>query len=160
MKRTIFPAVAAAFACLTLISYNWYNDTNNQETAAAGSVSANDDIIDWRNDPDIGKVQPGHYKLIGIVEEGMTYEELLKLQETEDQGFLIINADGTAMLDIDGKKTEYIYDEYNLYFSDDTAGTDGIPYVFIGGRLLVDDGSTITQYLKLTDEELESYPEN
>ena len=52
------------------------------------------------------------------------------------------------------------YDKNNLYYSEDRERANGIPYVFIGGRLVVDDGTTITQYLKLSDEELNSLSEN
>ena len=39
----------------------------------------------------------------------------------------------------------------------DTEKTNGAPYTYIGGRLIVNDGETVTQYFRLTDEELASY---
>ena len=124
------------------------------------SVSMHYDVIEWKDDPKIGKVQPGYYKRVGIAKGDMTYEEMLELNEAAGRGCLIINDDGTAVFELDGEKTEYVYDEFNLYLAEDTARTDGFRYTFIGGRLLVDDGSTITQYLKMSDEEMESYSED
>ena len=66
----------------------------------------------------------------------------------------------TANFEPDDEKTEYVYDEFNLYPGTDAKETIGIPYVFIGGRMVVNDGSTVTQYLKLSDEELEDYKKN
>lgn len=134
--------------------------TDKAETAAPESVSMHYDVIEWKDDPKIGKVQPGYYKRVGIAKGDMTYEEMLELNEAAGRGCLIINDDGTAVFELDGEKTEYVYDEFNLYLAEDTARTDGFRYTFIGGRLLVDDGSTITQYLKLSDEEAESYSED
>ena len=134
--------------------------TDKAELEAPESVSMHYDVIEWKDDPKIGKVQPGYYKRVGIAKGDMTYEEMLELNEAAGRGCLIINDDGTAVFELDGEKTEYVYDEFNLYLAEDTARTDGFRYTFIGGRLLVDDGSTITQYLKMSDEEMESYSED
>ena len=153
-KRNLFSAVMVVSICLTLTSCNRTNDTNETEAAASNFATIDSEEIDWRNDPNIGKVQPGYYKRVGIVKDGETYEEMLELREIEDRGYLIIKDDDTAVFDLDGEKTEYVYDEYNLYLSEDTERTNGSSYVFIGGRLIVDDGTTITQYLMLSEEEL------
>ena len=114
-------------------------------------------MVEWENDPTIGKVQPGYYKRAGITKDGETYEEMLKLRDIENQGYLIVNDDGTAYFELDGEKTEYTYDKLNFYLSEDTQKDNPISYTFIGGRIVVDEGDTIIQYLKLTDEELEDY---
>ena len=49
----------------------------------------------------------------------------------------------------------YTFDKQNFYLINDTEKASGFPYTYIGGRLVVNDGETITQYLRLTDEELE-----
>ncbi|MBP5607373.1 MAG: hypothetical protein J6X66_03780 [Lachnospiraceae bacterium] len=155
MKRNIFLAAAAGVICFIFTSCNSNDVTDITETATSDHVSIDYDVIDWRNDPDIGIVQAGYYKRVGIVKDGETYEEMLKLREIESRGCLIISDDGTAVFELDGEKTEYVYDEYKLYFAEDTARTNGASYVFIGGRLIVDDGTTVTQYLKLSDNEIE-----
>ena len=156
-KRILFLVVMVGSTCFILASCNHTSETNETGAATTNIATINSEAIDWRNDPNIGKVQPGYYKRIGIVKDGETFEEMLELRETESRGYLIIKDDGIAVFDIDGEKTEYVYDEYNLYLSEDTERTNGSSYVFIGGRLIVDDGTTITQYLKLTEEELASY---
>ena len=117
-------------------------------------------MVEWENDPTIGKVQPGYYKRVGITKDGETYEEMLKLRDIENQGYLIVNDDGTAYFELDGEKTEYTYDKLNFYLSEDTQKDNPISYTFIGGRIVANEGDTIIQYLKLTDEELEEYLKN
>jgi hypothetical protein len=117
-------------------------------------------MVEWENDPTIGKVQPGYYKRVGITKDGETYEEMLKLRDIENQGYLIVNDDGTAYFELDGEKTEYTYDKLNFYLSEDTQKDNPISYTFIGGRIVADEGDMIIQYLKLTDEELEEYIKN
>ena len=85
---------------------------------------------------------------------------MLELRDAGSKAYLLVHDDGTATFELDGEITEYAYDEYNLYLAEDADRTNGIPYVYIGGRLIVNDGSTITQYLKLSDEELKSYLED
>ena len=166
MKRKNLLLVAAGILCLILTSCSSSGDadktdkTVKTETVTDNSAAIDLDAIDWKNDPRIGKVQPGYYKRVGISKDGETYEEMLESRETAGRGFLIINDDGTAVFDLDGEKTEYVYDEFKLYLTEDTEKTSGASYVFIGGRLIVDDGTTITQYLKLSDEEVEAYSQN
>ena len=154
IKRILFSIGMAGSACLAFASCNGANGTNETGSVVNSFATIDSEEIDWRNDPNIGKVPPGYYKRIGIVKDGETYEEMLELREMEGRGYLIIKDDGTAVFDLDGEKTEYAYDEYNLYLSGEA---EGIPYVYIGGRLLVDDGTTITQYFMLSEEELASY---
>ena len=78
----------------------------------------------------------------------------------EKQGYLIVNDDGTAFFELDGEKTEYVFDGGYFYLSEDTERTDGFRYACINGRLIIDDGTMITQYFRLTDEEFASYLEN
>ena len=52
------------------------------------------------------------------------------------------------------------FDGAYFYLSDDTERTNGFRYTCINGRLIIDDGTKITQYLRLTDEELASYLES
>ena len=159
-KIIIVLAAAAVVVCLVLVFYNSNKEADKTETVTADNAAIDYDAMDWRNDPDIGKVQPGYYKRVGIVKDGEAYDEMLKLNEIGSRGYLIISDDGAAVFDLDGEKTEYVYDEYNLYPAEDTERSNGASYVFIRGRIVVDDGTTITQYLKLTDEELESYMES
>lgn len=165
MKRILYTAVTAGIICFSLAACNSNDNMNETGKDAADSKVAETDVsdlytddndtIDWEDDPTIGKVQAGNYKLVGIVKSGETYEEMLKLREIENKGYLVVYDDGTAVSELDGEKTEYVYDEFNFYPAGDTERADGISYVFIGGRLVLNDGSTVTQYLKLTDEEPE-----
>ena len=101
----------------------------------------------------------GYYKRIGIVKVGGTYEEMLELRDIEKQGYLVANDDGTAFFDLDGEKTEYVFDGGNFYLREDTERSNGFHYTCINGRIIINDGTMITQYLRLTDEELASYLE-
>ena len=162
MERNIFTTVAIAIMCLFLASCNSVGNMNRTQNVSADSDAVEDNetgygIDEWEKDPTLGRVQPGIYKRIGIVKKDETYEEMLKLRDIENKGYLTVNDDGTATFELDGEKTEYVYDEFNLYPGTDAKETIGIPYVFIGGRMVVNDGSTVTQYLKLSDEELEDY---
>jgi hypothetical protein len=99
----------------------------------------------------------GYYKRIGIAKVGGTYEEMLELRDIEKRGYLVAADDGTAYFELDGEKTEYVFDSGNFYLSKDTDRANGFRYTCINGRLIIDDGTFITQYLRLTDEELASY---
>ena len=154
MKRKLITAVTVGILGLLLVSCNSTGD------AAETDYEVTPFTFEWKDDPTVGKVQPGYYKRVGIVKRGETFEELLEQRDIESKGYLVVNDDGTATLEYDGEKTEYVYDEYKLYLREDTEKVNGIPYVFIGGRIVFDDGETITQYINLTDEELEVYLES
>ena len=156
MKRKIFTAILIGIMCFSLVSCQRTDDVSGKGGETTDSGTADQDEFNWEDDPVIGKVQPGCYKRIGITKKDETYEEMLELRDIANKGYLFVNEDGTATFEIDGEKTEYSYDEFNLYPGEDTDSSVGTPYVFIGGRLIVNDGATITQYLKLSDEETEN----
>ena len=103
------------------------------------------------------KEVPGYYKRISISKEGATIEELKELLEEGKKGILVVKDDGTAYFDLDGEKTEYVFDKDNFYLCDDIERVNGFKYTWLNGRLLITDGDTVTQYLNLTEEELEDY---
>ena len=160
MKRNMYLSAAFGIMCLFLASCSSKDSVDETAYDAAETEKNGYEVIEWEDDPTIGKVQAGYYKRIGIVKDGETYEEMLELKDIENKGYLLVYDDGTAVFDLDGEKTEYFYDKNNLYSGEDTERTKGIPYVFIGGRLVVDDGETVTQYLKLSDEEIKALLEN
>ncbi len=148
MNKKIYVAFALVIMCLSLVSCNstgTVSDTGRDETEGNAVYH---DTYDWKDDPTIGKVQVGCYKRTGITKKDETYEEMLELRDIQNKGNLVVRDDGTATFELDGEKTEYLYDEFNFYLSEDTEKTDGMPYVYIGGRLITNDGSTITQYIK------------
>ena len=102
----------------------------------------------------------GYYKRIGIAKIGGTYEDMLELRDIEKQGYLIANYDCTAYFELNGEKTEYVFDGGYFYSIDDTERDNGFQYTCINGRLIINDGETITQYMRLTDEELAAYLES
>lgn len=71
---------------------------------------------------------------------------MLELRSIANKGYLIMWDDGTATFDLDGEKAEYLYDKFNFYLREYKEKADGVPYVYIGRRLIVNDGSMITQY--------------
>ena len=99
----------------------------------------------------------GYYKRIAVSKDCETLEELQELLDVMKKGFLVLKDDGTAFFELDGAITAYTFDKGNFYLRDDTEQTDGFPYTYINGRLVVNEGETVTQYLRLTDEELASY---
>lgn len=131
------------------------NNANNNDISSeeADSYPADYSPYEWEDDPTVGKVPAGCYRRVGISKSDATYEETLELLETGQQGCLTVREDGTATFELDGVKTEYTYDQFNFYYAEDTERVNGITYVFIGGRLIVDDGTTITQYSMISDEE-------
>ena len=148
--------LAAGIVCLSLAACNSTDAMiENGHNATEGNVIYQD-AFDWEDDPTIGKVQAGCYKRVGIAKKDETYEEMLELRDIENKGYLVVGDDGTAIFELEGEKTEYRYDEFSFYLSEDTEKTNGIPYVYIGGKLITNDGTTITQYLMLADEESES----
>jgi len=149
MKRIIISAALIGIACLSFTSCKSNDNVTND--AEADDVAAHSDIIDWADDPTIGIVPAGIYKRVAIAKKDETYEEMLELNKIADKGILVVNEDGTATFDLDGEITEYIYDRFCLYLAEDSEKKSGMPYVYIGGRLTVNDGSTITQYLKSED---------
>ncbi len=102
----------------------------------------------------------GYYKRVGIAKVDETYEEMLTLRDEEKKGYLVANDDGTAYFELDGEITKYTFDKKNFYLSDNAEKSEGFPYTYIGGRLIISDATTVTQYLRLTDEELAAYLEN
>lgn len=141
--------MTAAFMCLLSACNNTDNaGENHPDTGGQGQYIGQD------------KEVAGYYKRISIAKDGETYEEMKEMLDIMSRGYLVVNDDGTAFFDLDGETTEYVFDKRNFYLSDDTEMANGFPYTYIGGRLVVDDGTTVTQYLRLTDEELASCLEN
>ncbi len=147
MKRSICTVVMVGIMSLLLASCS---NTKNVSEAAV-STPTGIDVIEWENDPIIGKVQPGSYKRVGITKKDETYEEMLELQDIGNKGIMTVKEDGTATFELEGEKTEYVYDEFSFYLAEDTEKKSGYPYVYIGGRIVVNDGTTITQYIKNSD---------
>ena len=156
MKKNKLIAFAVGTMCLSLASCNSTDAMNETGHNLTEDNAVYQDKFDWEDDPTIGKVQAGCYKRVGITKKDETYEEMLELRDIANKGYLVVCDDGTAIFKLDGEKTAYLYDEFNFYQSDDSEKTNGIPYVYIGGRLITNDGATITQYLMLSDEESES----
>ena len=75
------------------------------------------------------------------------------------KGYLVLKDDGTAFFELDGEITEYTFDKQNFYLINDTEKASGFPYTYIGGRLVVNDGETITQSppFLLTRNKIQSY---
>jgi hypothetical protein len=149
-KPIIYAAVLMAFfSCLLSACSNKDNaDSSRSETTSQTEYISQD------------KESVGYYKRVGISKKGETFEEMKESLDTMKKGYLVLKEDGTAFFDLDGEITEYIFDKQNLYFADDTEKSNGFSYTYIGGRLIVNDGTTVTQYLRLTDEELEAYLNN
>ena len=82
---------------------------------------------------------------------------MLELRDTEKKGYLVLNEDWTAYFELDGERTEYTYDRKNLYLKEDTEKKNGFSYTHINGRLVVDYGTSVEQYMVLTDDELANY---
>ena len=158
IKTTL--AMMIVFACL-LSSCNTTETPKDYITETSTDYTTENwiDSITDENGVYIGqdKEVVGYYKRIGIVKVGETYEDMLELRDIEKQGYLVANDDGTAFFELGGKKTEFVFDNAYFYLSDDAKKTNGFHYTCINGRLIINDGTTITQYLRLTDEELSSY---
>ncbi len=164
------PALAVLLSSCNIANNRMDNTTETVSDNTTETVSDNttentvEDWIDSVTDERgvyIGQEKEvvGYYKRIGMVKVGGTYEEMLELRDIEKQGYLVANDDGTAFFDLDGEKTEYVFDSGNFYLSDDKERANGFHYTCINGRLIINDGTMITQYLRLTDEELASYLE-
>ena len=149
MKRIVITAALIGTICFSFTACK--SNDNATDDAEADDVAAHSDIIDWADDPTIGIVPAGIYKRVAIAKKDETYEEMLELNKIADKGILVVNEDGTATFELDGEITEYTYDRFCLYLAEDSEKKSGMPYVFIGGRLILNDGSTITQYLKSED---------
>jgi len=144
MKRIMISAALIGITCLSFTACKSNDNVTND-------VATNNDIIEWADDPTIGMVPAGNYKRVGIAKKDETYEEMIELNKIADKGTLVVNEDGTATFELDSEITEYTYDKLCFYLAEDTEKKSGITYVYIGGRLIVNDGSTITQYLKSED---------
>ncbi len=142
-----------------IVSACFLSSCNKAETTTDRTTENWIDSITDENGVYIGqdKEVVGYYKRTGIVKVGETYEDMLELRDIEKQGYLVANDDGTAFFELGGKKTEFVFDNAYFYLSDDAKKTNGFHYTCINGRLIINDGTTITQYLRLTDEELASY---
>lgn len=161
--KTALPAILLAFACLlSSCDIKDFITDNPAENTAEDPVDEWIDSVTDERGVYIGqdKEVVGCYKRISIARINGTYEDMLELRNIENRGYLVANDDGTAFFDLDGQKTEYVFDSGKFYLSDDTERANGFSYTCINGRLIINDGITITQYLRLTDEELASYKES
>lgn len=149
MKKIIITAALIGIICFSFTACK--KNDNSTDDIWADDVATHNDIIDWADDPTIGMVPAGNYKRVAIAKKDETYEEMLELNKIADKGILVVNEDGTATFELDGEITEYTYDRFCLYLAEDSEKKSGMPYVYIGGRLILNDGSTITQYLKSED---------
>ncbi len=148
IAKTIVQAVIimTIFSCLFCGCNNKDNsDNKHSDTSGQTEYIAQD------------KEAVGYYKRIGISKNGETFEEMKESLDIMKKGYLVLNDDGTAFFDLDGEITEYTFDKQNFYSINDSEKINGFSYTYIGGRLVVNDGTTVTQYLRLTDEELEAY---
>jgi hypothetical protein len=82
------------------------------------------------------------------------------LLDEAKRGNLVVKEDGTAYFELDGEKTEYFYDDHNFYLSSDTERANGLSYTYINGRLIISDETSVTQYMRLTDDEIAAYLES
>ena len=149
MKRNIITTALIVTICFSFTACK--KNDNATDDITTDDVAAHNDIIEWADDPTIGMVPAGNYKRVAIAKKDETYEEMLELNKIADKGILVVNEDGTATFELDGEITEYTYDQFCLYLAEDSEKKSGMPYVYIGGRLILNDGSTITQYLKSED---------
>ena len=148
IAQTLIHAVIimAVFSCLLSGCNNKDNsDKKHSDTSSQTEYVGQD------------KEAVGYYKRIAIAKNGETFEEMKESLDIMKKGYLVLKDDGTAFFDLDGEITEYTFDKQNFYLINDSEKTNGSSYTYIGGRLVVNDGTTVTQYLRLTDEELESY---
>ena len=162
MKSQIYSSknrMLKTILAVIIVSACFLSSCNKAETTTDRTTENWIDSITDENGVYIGqdKEVVGYYKRIGIVKVGETYEDMLELRDIEKQGYLVANDDGTAFFELGGKKTEFSFDGAYFYLSDDTKKTNGFHYTCINGRLIINDGTTITQYLRLTDKELASY---
>ena len=152
MKRTLLlTTMILIVACLL-------SSCNKADIAAPADNTDYDSWIDSVTDEQgvyIGQDKEviGYYKRNGIAKIDGTYDDMLKLRDIEKQGYLVVNDDNTAYFELDGEKTEYVFDSANFYLSDDKDRANGFRYTCINGRLIINDGTYITQYLRLTNEE-------
>lgn len=146
-KRILLSSIAALAMCFSLASCDNSHDT--EETSVAATTAS------WEYYPDEQPV--GYYKRLSISKDGETFDEMLELREIANKGYLVLKDDWTAYFELDGEITEYTYDRKNLYLKEDTEKDNGFSYVHINGRLIVDYGATIEQYMILSDDELADY---
>lgn len=149
-KRILLLLIPAVVMCLTFTSCDSGSDNAEMSTVTT--------TVATTSYPDEQPV--GYYKRFSVVKEGETFEEMLELRDIENKGYLVLNDDWTAYFELEGVRTEYTYDKKNFYLKEDTEKSSGFSYVYIGGRLVVDEGTTIIQYMKLTDDELAYYLEH
>ncbi|MBP5605830.1 MAG: hypothetical protein J6X60_09865, partial [Ruminiclostridium sp.] len=112
----------------------------------------------WTYYPDEQPV--GYYKRYGISFDGETLEQVMELKDIAQKGYLVLKDDWTAYFELDGERTEYTYDRGKLYLKEDTEKLNGFSYVHINGRLVVDYGTSVEQYMILSDDELADYLEH
>ena len=146
-KRFLLSLIMVLAICFSPASCD--NSQNTEETSAAAATAS------WKYYPDEQPV--GYYKRFSISKDGETFDEMLELRDIAEKGYLVLKEDWTAYFELDGEITEYTYDRKNLYLKEDTEKNNGFSYVHINGRLIVDYGTTIEQYMILSDDELADY---
>ncbi len=98
----------------------------------------------------------GYYKMTRQVSDG----EEADLAEMEKYGltyYLVVNADGTAYLDMLGEQEPLKWNDKQFTGAEDG---ESIDYTFAGGKVTMSDGETEMEFSPLTAEELAYYKEH
>jgi hypothetical protein len=146
-KRIILSMTAAVIVSLPFASCDGRD--NKSSSAYVGEDSS-----------DMDEYPVGCFKRVSVAKEGETYEKMLELRDIASRGYLVVNDDFTAYFDLDGERTEYTYDKKNFYVNENGEPATAFSYVQIGSRLVTNDGTTVMQFLMLTDDELAYYLEH
>ena len=153
MKRTLL-SLTVLLICTGLASCG-DADSTEEMTSAADTAEPTSAASEYTYYPDEQPV--GYYKRCAVSAEADTVDQLKEMNRLAKKGHLVLKDDWTAYFELDGERTEYTYDRKNLYLKEDTDRKNGFSYVHINGRLVVNYGTRVEQYLILTDKEREEY---
>ena len=169
MKKSVLPVMMLVIACL-LCSCNVSDNTEEKpevnpiENPTENSLENDGGYHPATDEQGVfvgqDKEVIGYYERTAIARDCETLEEMQSLLDEAKRGHLVVKEDGTAYFELDGEKTEYFYDDHNFYLSSDTERANGFSYTYINGRLIISDETSVTQYMRLTDDEIAAYLES
>ncbi|MCR5735787.1 MAG: hypothetical protein K6G22_14365 [Lachnospiraceae bacterium] len=98
----------------------------------------------------------GYYKMTVYIEDGKDSEDYAMLYEMGAYMYLVLNEDGTGVMDLLGDADDLEWDETMITFED----TEPSEYTYEDGKITIEEDETKMVFERLTEEEEEYYIEN
>ena len=140
MKRLLALLLALSLALTMVACAKDKDDDDDSDKSSKKKTESTKE-----KDDDDSEGGPGYYKAVYMEENGEDATELMTSFEDMNMGvFLVLEDDGTGVLDIYGEKQDIRWDKKKLYITDEDGEEYESPFKWKNGQYILDDeGSTI-----------------